>query len=134
MQVRQSYILPESIAGVIARESAPSPLIMLFNGKDRAENNGSQWHTNLGTTKLKEQAGLSCRLGFVEDRKDLSILHATKDAEVDANRFAAELLMPAAALEIWCRGGTYFKTVQYLLDVSSQVLRERYTSLELPTQ
>lgn len=108
---------------------------MLVNGKDPRRKQRFTVAHELGYyTRLKEQDGLSCRLGLVEDRKDLSILHATKDAEVDANRFAAELLMPVAALEIWCRGGTYFKTVQYLLDVPAQVLRERYTSLGLPTR
>lgn len=108
---------------------------MLVNGKDpRRKQRFTVAHELGHYTRLKDQDGLSCRLGFVEDRKDLSILHAQKDTEVDANRFAAELLMPAAALEIWCHSGTHFKTVQYLLDVPAQVLRERYTSLGLPTR
>lgn len=84
LQVRQSYILPERIAGVIARESATSPLIMLVNGKDpRRKQRFTVAHELGHYTRLKEQGRLSCRLGFVEDREDLSILHATKHDRED---------------------------------------------------
>lgn len=131
VRVRQSYTLPRYV-GVIARPSATSPLIMLVNGNDHRRKQRFTVAHELGHyTKLKEQGGLSCRLGFIEDREDLSILHATQAAEVDANQFAAELLMPASALMVWYHGDTPFETAQHLFDVPPHVLRDRYTSLGL---
>lgn len=130
--VRQSYTLPGDVAGVIARESAASPFTILVNGNDpRREQRFTVAHELGHYMRLKEQGRLSRRLGFVEDREDLSILNATEDAEVDANQFAAELLMPVSALMVWYHSGTYFETVQHFLDVPARVLRERYTSLGL---
>lgn len=130
VQVRPAWHLPEGVSGVIARENTSSPLIMLVNAHDPQRKQRFTVAHELGHyTQLKEQGGLSCRLGFVEDHEDLSILHATEDAEVDANQFAAELLMPVSALEVWYYGGTSFTAVQHVLDVPAQVLRERYTSL-----
>lgn len=132
LQVRQSYTLPEDVAGVIARKSASSPLIMLVNGHDSRRAQRFTVAHELGHyIMLKEQGGLSCRLGFVEDSEDLSILRATEDAEVFANQFAAELLMPITALTVWYNCGTSITTVQHLLDVPKRVLRERHISLGL---
>ena len=130
LQVRQSYTLPEGVAGVIARESASSPLIMLVNGHDSRKKRRFTVAHELGHyIMLKERGGLSCRLGFVEDREDLSILNASRSAEVFANQFAAELLMPITALKVWYNCGTSITTIQHLLDVPKYVLRERYISL-----
>jgi len=58
VQVRSAWNLPEGVAGVIARENASSPLIMLVNGHDPLRKQRFTVAHELGHyTRLKEQGG-----------------------------------------------------------------------------
>ena len=67
----------------------------------------------------------------MEHRDELSS-QGTDPIEIDANKFAAELLMPAEAIRIWSKGGTVFNAVQNILDVSKEALLNRYKTLGIP--
>ena len=132
LEVRYSSTLPDDVAGVIARESPESPIIVMINRNDSLRRPRFTLAHELGHyTKLKDEGRINNRLGFVEHRDELSS-QGTDPIEIDANKFAAELLMPAEAIRIWSKGGTVFNAVQNILDVSKEALLNRYKTLGIP--
>lgn len=130
--VRRSRGLPADVSGVMARESPDAPITLILEGWDSFSRQRYTLAHMLGHyAQLKEEGMLEQRLGFVEDKQDLSI--RTKDPiEKDAASFAHELLMPEEAIRIWHKGDTSIDVIQAVLDVPKNILRERFRELNLP--
>jgi prophage protein len=120
-----------NVSGTISRENANSPVIVGVNSNDAITRQRFTIAHELGHyTKLKEEGKIDSRLGFVEYRNELSS-QGNDPVEIDANQFAAELLMPEHWIRHWNESGIGFKVIQKTLNVSEIALKNRFETLGL---
>lgn len=122
--------LEAEIAGALVRDpsASGSPVRILLNRGDSLVRQRFTCAHELG--HLAAAPDERSALGFVEYRDELSGL-GTDAAEIFANRFAAELLMPGTAVRKWWADGFDLDKLASIFNVSRDAMQTRLVSLRL---
>ena len=131
IEIRYTTKVDSDIAGVISRENAQEPVVITLNAHDGLQRQRFTVAHELGHyTKLRDEGKLEDRLGFVERRDELSS-RGNDPVEIDANRFAAELLMPASVARYWSSMGMSAEAMRRNFNVSGAALDNRLKNLRI---
>lgn len=122
----EKALLPANTSGFIIREAGEQARIFL-NSTDGANRQRFTLAHELGHFIQHED---DTEIGFVDKRDELAS-SGTDSSEIWANRFAAELLMPAAPITKWWAEGASAYTIRERLNVSSAALAYRLKNLGL---
>lgn len=125
IEVHETW-LDADTAGFIIRERGQSTQIFLNQADAPARRRFTLAHELGHFVQHRDDD----EIGFV-DRRDEVSSSGTDPAEIWANRFAAELLMPGALLSKWWASGKSFEQIRERLDVSSAALTYRMKNLGL---
>jgi len=123
--------LDKDVAGLLIKEpDEPNPKIFLNRRDDDRRQRFTCAHelghlSRRGTSFLRTE-----KVGFIDSRDSVSG-EGTDPEEVWANKFAAELLMPAVAVRTWWSQGLSVPKVARIFGVSEAAMQVRLASLRL---
>lgn len=120
--------LDGDVAGLLVRREEAGALQILLNRADHKNRQRFTCAHEIG--HIIRRAGSRAPLGFVEYRNELSSL-GTDPEEKFANRFAAELLMPASAVRKLWSDGLRVPKMARVFNVSEEAMENRLTFLGL---
>lgn len=132
IRIIQNAFLDRDQAGLLVRRNPSEPVEIHLNARDGYERQRFTVAHELGHYVALEKAGLlDSEFGFIENRDELSST-GTDPVEVCSNNFAAELLMPNIAVQMWASDGWSFEEIRKKLQVSRLALQHKFKTLGLP--
>ncbi|MDQ0284455.1 ImmA/IrrE family metallo-endopeptidase [Rhodococcoides fascians] len=120
--------LDHSVSGFIVRENDGGPVEIYLNAGEADVRQRFTLAHELG--HYVQRNGDTSAMAFVDERSDLAS-SGTDSQEVWANRFAAELLMPAAIVKKWWADGRSPDQIRRKFGVSSAAIDFRLANLGL---
>lgn len=132
LRVEHRVGLPHNVDGLLLKESPDTPVLAIIN-HDRSPNRQrfTLAHEIGHFTYIQEnEPEKLVGLGLVEYKDEVASL-GTDKREVDANTFAANLLMPEAVVRLWNYEGRSREQMALGFGVSLQAMGNRLNSLGL---
>lgn len=132
IQVEHRTGLPENVDGLLIKESPDSPVLAVIN--DNCHPNRQRFtlaHEIGHYTYIRDHEPEKLNgLGLVESRDELS-RRGTDRREIDANAFAANLLMPESVVRLWSYEGLNRAQMATRFGVSFEAMGNRLNTLGL---
>ncbi|WP_285061970.1 ImmA/IrrE family metallo-endopeptidase [Frigoribacterium sp. ME-P-080] len=121
--------LKDKVSGLLVREDGASETKIFLNKADSPRRQRFTCAHELGHLASRSDKPDE-KLGFVDSRDELARAGTDPD-EIFANAFAAELLMPGAAVRKWWADGMSVLRIARIFDVSTEAMDVRLSSLGL---
>lgn len=132
IKVEHRVGLPDKVDGLLIKENPGTPLLAIINHESHINRQRFTLAHEIGHyTYLSENEPEKLNgLGLVEYKNELSSL-GTDKREIDANAFAASLLMPESVVRRWSYEGRTREMMASSFGVSLQALGYRLNALGL---
>lgn len=122
--------LPDDVSGLMIQEEAGDRVLAVINADHHFNRQRFTMAHELGHYTAIKLANPNSTIGLVERRDELAGA-GTDPVEIDANSFAADLLMPEAAVRLWAWRGKTREALAKDFGVSLSAMGYRLNKLGL---